>query len=193
MYKRDTATRFLLPNAGDETAGRRGYFSTFPPFLRVLLVTDGTVTRTLEAYFDERIDVQVISHREMASDQSYAGIRVVRGERIIRRKVVLRGRCSRIAYAIAESVIAVERLSGDLQRRLACEPLGIGELIRVSRLETYREVLSVDRARAGEWAGDLAVEESAGVAMRRYVIYIDTKPTMEISEIFPERPFQRRR
>jgi hypothetical protein len=43
-------------------------FPGLSPILRVLLVTDGTVTKTLEAYFGEAIEVDVLEHAERTSE-----------------------------------------------------------------------------------------------------------------------------
>lgn len=191
MFTSNSATLYRLPENGRGTEGRSLDFSALPPFLRVLLITDGTVTRTLQAYFDEPIEIEVISHREMDSPRSYSDIGVAAGEKIIHRKVLLRGRRSRVAYAVAESAIALVRLPLEIQSRLATEALGIGELIRATRLETYREILSLDYTNASEWAGPLAVDAGSRIAMRRYAIHVASRPTIEITEVFPETPFQK--
>lgn len=56
---------------------------TLAPFLRVLLVTEGTVTRSLEAFFLEPIDLEVLTHTADDSEPSYLQIGVACGDRII--------------------------------------------------------------------------------------------------------------
>jgi chorismate-pyruvate lyase len=72
-------------------------FPSLSPILRVLLVTDGTVTRTLEAYFGEAIDVDVLEHAERASESPYPQIDIAVGDRILHRYVRLVGRSTRKA------------------------------------------------------------------------------------------------
>src|SRR5687768_3239840 len=73
--------------------------ASLPSFLRVLLVTDGTVTRTLEAYFGEPITVRVLSHAEVRSERRYPAIDVLPGDSILRRRVILQGGHTRAVYA----------------------------------------------------------------------------------------------
>lgn len=54
-----------------------------PPFLRVLLVTDGTVTRSLAAFFLEPIVLDILTHTAVVSEHSYLQIGVACGDRII--------------------------------------------------------------------------------------------------------------
>lgn len=166
-------------------------FSMLPPFLRVLLVTDGTVTKSLAAYFGEPIRIGVLSHSELASERAYPVLDLLRGDLIILRRVTLNGKRSKTIYALAESVVASARISERLRRELSSERKGIGELIRDSRLETYRDILSIKQSTADELATDLGVKYSARVAIRRYVVCIAGQAAIEIEEVFPESHYQR--
>src|SRR4051812_24511224 len=55
-------------------------FPGLSPILRVLLVTDGTVTKTLEAYFGEAIEVDVLEHAERTSESPYPAIGIAVGD-----------------------------------------------------------------------------------------------------------------
>lgn len=165
-------------------------FSMMPPFLRVLLVTDGTVTKSLEAYFGEPIDVDVLLHVEMKSERPYPAINVMPDDQILRRCVTLRGRLTRAVYAFAESIVVITAVSQKIRAKLIEGRKGIGELLREGGLETYSELLSLRRAEAHEWAHHLALEKSAGVAVRKYVISCAGRASIEIEEVFPESRFQ---
>ena len=164
--------------------------STLPPFLRVLLVTDGTVTKSMEAYFWEPIEIDVLAHSYMSSEREYADIDVVPGDPILRRCVILRGKISRTAYAFAESVMAGNRIPSDMKRKLIEDTQGIGALLRESRKETYRELSRVKRADAGEWAVHLGMDKNAGVLLRDYKIHLDGQAAIQIEEVFPIARFQ---
>jgi long-chain acyl-CoA synthetase len=159
--------------------------ATLPPFLRVLLVTDGTVTKCIEAYFLEPVEVDVLVHAYLTSEREYPVIGVVPGDPILRRCVVLRGQITRSAYAFAESIMACDRVPADMKRKLIEGAKGIGELLRESKKETYRELLRVRQADAGEWAMHLGVEKETGVLIRDYKIHLDGQAAMEIEEVFP--------
>jgi chorismate-pyruvate lyase len=161
-------------------------FASLSPILRVLLVTDGTVTRTLEAYFGEAIEVDVLDHAERTSESPYPQIDSAVGEPILHRYVRLLGRTTRKVYAVAESVAVLEHISQQMRRQLLEEHKGIGELLREGRLETYRELLTAKLSAAGRWAGDLQVAATEQVVSRDYKIYQGGRAVLLIREIFPE-------
>jgi chorismate-pyruvate lyase len=178
----------MNPVAFSDTAGAGAplLLSSLPPFLRVLLVTDGTVTRTLEAYVGEPIEVCVLSHAAVRSERSYPVLGVPSGESILKRRVILKGQHTRTAYALAESVMIVDRLPHEIRYKLMEERQGIGELIRAGKLETYRELLGLRKAQADSWARELAIDKSASVVIRNYMICLGGQVAMEIEEVFPE-------
>lgn len=186
----DARTGFAAPGAATAEPAERIDWSTLPPFLRVLLVTDGTVTKNLEAFFWEPIDVDLLLHAQQSSDRDYAEVGVTRNSPIIRRRIVLRGRITGSAYAFAETIIANEALPADMQSTLVDRKVGIGELLRQRRAETFREIVSVERTTAGQWAAYLGVETSEPVATRTYTIALGGRPCVSIVEVFPEARFR---
>jgi chorismate-pyruvate lyase len=161
-------------------------FPGLSPILRVLLVTDGTVTRTLEAYFGEAIDVDVLEHDERPSESAYPQIDIAAGDRILHRYVRLLGRATRKVYAVAESVAVLEHISQQMRRQLLQEHKGIGEMLREGRLETYRELLTANVTAASQWAEHLHVAATASVVTRDYRIHQGGRAVLLIKEIFPE-------
>ena len=61
-----------------------------PPFLRALLVTDGTVTKILEAYFWEPVEVQTLQQEFVCAERPIDWIRVEPGSRVLIRRARLR-------------------------------------------------------------------------------------------------------
>jgi chorismate-pyruvate lyase len=161
-------------------------FAGLAPILRVLLVTDGTVTQTLEAYFGEGIEIDVLEHAERRSEVAYPPIDIAPGDPILHRYVRLRGKGTRHIYAVAESVAVLDHVSPEMRRRLLEDRKGIGELLREGRLETYRELLTATRTTAGQWAEDLGVPATQSVVTRDYRIYQGGRAALLIQEIFPE-------
>jgi len=186
----DPLTGFRLTSDHSPIADDPFHLSTLPPFLRVLLVTDGTVTKNIEAYFLEPVEVDVLAHAYTTSDRDYPDIEVVPGDPILRRCVILRGRITKSAYAFAESIIAGNRVPSDMKHKLIEGTKGIGELLRESKKETYRELSRVKQAAAGEWAVHLGVEKNAGVLIRDYNIHLDGRAAIQIEEVFPIARFQ---
>jgi chorismate-pyruvate lyase len=181
---------FSIPEDGGGGGLDTADLSTLAPFLRTLLVTDGTVTKNLEAYFWEPIDVELILHVESPSEDDYPEIGVGIGDPILKRRVVLRGHVTHSAYAFCEAVTACDRLAPSVRSRLVEGTEGIGELIREWRWETYRELIEVKRTEAGEWSGYLNVEPTTKVAMRSYSISHEGRPLIQIIEVFPESRFE---
>jgi chorismate-pyruvate lyase len=161
-------------------------FPGLSPILRVLLVTDGTVTKTLEAYFGEGIEVDVLEHAERTSESPYPQIDIAAGDRILHRYVRLLGKVTRKVYAVAESAAVLEHISQRMRHQLVHEHKGIGELLREGRLETYRELLTATLTAAGRWAEHLRIAASASVVTRDYRIYQGGRAVLLIREVFPE-------
>lgn len=154
--------------------GERFDLSQLPPFLRVLLTTDGTVTKSLESYFWEPVSVHcTYQGGEKLSENAFA-IDKHKGEPVLARHVMLQGMHSKRCFVRAESYIAAECLPEQMRTALKEERMGIGELLRDSGLETYRELMAFGMLYEGER------EE----LWRTYRIMLGHKPCMQITERF---------
>jgi chorismate-pyruvate lyase len=166
-------------------------FQKMDPFLRVLLVTDGTVTKFLEAYLWEPISVERCLQEEvfLKHDEPLLGLK--KGESVILRRILLRGVKTGKAYTFAESLIRIQFLESSIQKDLLEGRLGIGELLRDRRLETYREILEFGKEKAGEeLALYLQIKSNEPVYYRRYRISINGLPVILITEKFFEGHFR---
>jgi len=160
----------------EAASGERLQLADLPPFLRALLVTDGTVTKILEAYFWEPVRVDTLEQRLETAAGEVPWIALRAGEACLVRDACLRGHDSGRRFAEAFSLIRVERIPPGFRQRLIDREIGIGVLIRDSGLESYREVLDVGLERLAEEA--LAV-------YRTYRIIIAGEPVILITEYFP--------
>jgi chorismate-pyruvate lyase len=150
-----------------------------PPFLRALLVTDGTVTKILEAYFWEPVAVDTLAQDLTAAGRDIPWLEIAGGDSVLVRQAQLRGTDSGKVYARAFSVIRTERVPAAFRQRLIDREIGIGVLIRDSGLESYREVLEV-----GAPAED-SEDPGGEQVFRTYRIIIDRAPVILITETFP--------
>ena len=158
--------------------------AALPPFLRTLLVTDGTVTKSLEAFYWEPIDVETVSQAVVQAEADIEWLDLRRGEEIIARRVNLRGRTSNVLYTRANSLIRPLLIPEALRVRLMAGALGIGELIRDCGLETYRELLEIGVSGSMPPGGD--AEPAAGPHIHRtYRIVVDGRPAILVTEYFP--------
>jgi chorismate-pyruvate lyase len=151
-----------------------------PPFLRALLVTDGTVTKILEAYFWEPVEVQTVEQDFAVAERPIGWLDVSAGDEVLIRRARLRGTESDTLYADAFSVIRAELIPAVFSQRLIDREIGIGALIRDSGMESYREVLEV-----GVEPSDGGADAASDQVFRTYRIIIGRKPVILITESFP--------
>lgn len=141
--------------------------------MRLLLVTDGTVTKSLEALFN--IPIKVIVQRQepvAAAGYSASGLN---SQQLLVRDVTLVRTDSHQLMAQAHSIIALDLLPADLAAGLLAGQFGIGELIRSQGLDTYRQLTDVGVSRR---------DESLGI-WRRYAICKQGTTLMQVEEWFP--------
>lgn len=158
----------IVTNSRNETL----HMEALPPFLRTLLVTDGTVTKHLEAYFWEQVEVENLGQAETVLEREVPWLEMRAGDAVLQRRVRLHGAESGRVYAHAESLIRLASLPDRLRADLLEGRIGIGELLREKGLETYREILDVGKR------GDDRV-------YRTYRIVINHHPAILITEEFP--------
>lgn len=158
--------------------------ASLPPFLRTLLVTDGTVTKSLEAFYWEPIVIDSVSQKLVAAEAAIHWLDIAVGDEVLGRRVNLRGRFSNSVYARAFSIIRPQLIPDDLRQRLIQGTLGIGELIRDCGIETYRELLEIGSSQALAGFGDEPDTTEAHI-FRTYRIVLNKQPAILVTENFP--------
>jgi chorismate-pyruvate lyase len=175
---------FVRNGAIPRRSGGEVPIDRLPGFLRALLVTDGTVTKMLEAYFWEPVEVQTAEQTFICAERPIGWLEVRPGDEVLIRRARLRGAESGIVYATAFSVIRAELIPEDFRRRLIDREIGIGALIRDSGMESYREVLEVGVEPPPE-PGEIDSDR----VFRTYRIIIERQPVILITENFPLAPY----
>ena len=150
------------------------HMERLPPFLRTLLVADGTVTKSLEAFFWEQVAVENLGQALTQLSQHAPALDLGAGATVLERRVRLIGMESRREFALAHSLIKLEALPTHLRDDLQQGLIGIGELLRERGLETYREILDVGQSDA-----------SGESIYRTYRIVIQHQAAIMITETFP--------
>lgn len=148
-----------------------------PPILRTLLVTDGTVTKLLEAYFWEPVEVVTQKLEVVHLAHSLPWLCAARTEEVLLRDVQLRGAHSGRCYATAFSVVRLAVFEPQLVQALRQGEIGLGVLIRDSGLESYRELLELT-------ALPSTVPNGSYELQRCYRIIASGTPAILISECF---------
>lgn len=172
----------------DHIQGSSGHWfdmGGLPPFLRTLLVTDGTVTKSLEAYFWEPVDVTPLTQNKITLQEPVEGLAVASGDTALRREVSLMGCQSGRRYASARSFLALNQLPNELAEAMVTGEIGIGELLREKGVETYREIISVDFIERGKSNDALLVPFEDDLVSRSYRIRVGGAPAIVVTEYFP--------
>ncbi|WP_394203558.1 chorismate--pyruvate lyase family protein [Marinagarivorans algicola] len=174
-----------------------------PAIIRVLLATDGTVTKSLESYFWEPIRVRCLKQQCLerqrtlqSTDESGPEIEIEKiqdpegctsesiwraGDELWSRDVYLEGRHSQKRYVEASSIVCFSILPNSVRQGLLAGELGIGEIIRMLGLETYRRIVSL-----GQQPKAPAPPTSV---WRVYHLYYKGRILMEIKEEFNLKAF----
>ncbi len=153
------------------------------PFLRGLLFTDGTVTRTLEVETLSRVAVSVIGQVRIGLAAAAAEqLEAARGEEVVRRRVTI-GPADGPAAIWAESHIVPERLPAEFLAELEGSRDGIGGSLRRTELESRREMLWYGLDSPPEWTF-VAPRAPSPVLTRLYRVIAGGRPALLISESF---------
>ena len=172
----------MFPPGFSETPARHTVnLLEVPPFLRMILVADGTVTKLLEAFFLTPIQIRIIAQDVTDADPFETGA----SEQVLSRAVVLDNAALGQTYGYATSFTVLRSLGPELREALLTGRIGIGALLRQQRMETFREHVSIRTREAGDSAGPLQISSGAPVVERTYRIFTNRKPLVQICEVFP--------
>jgi chorismate-pyruvate lyase len=152
---------------------------------RALLVIDGTVTKFLEAWALEPVDVVRLEQEQLELATAEPWLELPAASPVIRRRVVLQGRRTAQFFAWADSLICAERLPLAMSAALAHDEGGLGRILLDSAVETRRECLWYGRERPAERPAAIARLWSGEFLMRTYRVIAAGRPIMLITERFP--------
>lgn len=163
--------------------------SSLSTFQRILLTTNGTVTDILEAYLFEQIQLVKLYENLGELDHDIPKFQVKKGDKVIQREVLLRGKISRKNFIHANSVILVENLDERFKNQLLNTKTPIGKLWFEQRFEAFKEIIDSGKHPAQESSNYFSIESEDAMLFRTYCVYSQGKPTMIITEKFPESYF----
>ena len=171
----------LITNCKAETFD----FEALPPFLRTLIVTDGTVTKSLEAYFWEPVMVENLWQETAEVHDAVGWLGMKPGDVALLRDVRLKGGETGCVYAYATSLLRLEALPHQVREDLLAGRIGIGEILRERRLETYREILDIGRETDAPPDEVFDAGQNGEWVYRTYRVVLSHEPAMLITEKFP--------
>jgi chorismate-pyruvate lyase len=155
------------------------------PFQRVLLVVDGTVTKFIEAFTMEAVQVVQVAQSTRGLPADHHWLAAPAGTEVIAREVLLQGRLSGRTYAYAASLIVPGRVPADFLDRLATDSRGIGGALLGGRVESMREILWYGRERPQALPAALSTLTGRDLLSRTYRVVVGGQPLMMINEKFP--------
>jgi chorismate-pyruvate lyase len=154
------------------------------PFLRGLLFTDGTVTRTLEVKTLSRVSVEVVDQIETTvAGQTANHLRVPSNTEAVRRRVLIGTQASTEPVIWAESHLLPSRLPPRFLGVLRGAPDGIGQSLQQVELESWRDLLWFGLDSRPRW-GDGDTRTPSPVITRVYRVITGSRPALLISESF---------
>jgi chorismate-pyruvate lyase len=152
------------------------------PFLRALLFTDGTVTRSLEARTLAPVTVRPLEQVTVSAPADAAScLEVAAGAECVRRRVSMQIAGTPVAIW-AESFLLVDRLPAHFVERIGASTTGIGGSLQQLKLESWHELLHFGLGAPPDW-----VEHETPLPLaltRRYRICTASRPALLISETF---------
>ena len=158
-------------------------------FQRGLLVTDGTVTRFIEAYTLTPVEVTLLQQKKQTLSSEHTWLQLPASETVISRQVILQTHSSEesspIIHTYADSLIVPKRLPQPLLDGLESEEQGLGGLLRHSGIETRRELLWCGLEILSDLPSAISHFEGKKFITRAYRVFANQEPLMLINEKFP--------
>jgi chorismate-pyruvate lyase len=108
---------------------------------------------------------------------------------VLRRTVLLQGADSGRNFLYASSFMVPERLPQPVIDGLLRTDTPVGTLLMQDRVETFREVLSVEREPAASCAAHFGIDPGDDMVSRTYRVCARQRPIMLITEKFPATTF----
>lgn len=180
---------FLQESIINTEAGLALDLTELPAFLRTLLVTDGTVTKSLEAWFWENVKIKTVSNYLEVLQDELVGLEVKSGDQVLHREVLLKGVQSNNVYACARSTVSLKHLPEEIGIALEKGEIGIGELLREKGVETYRDIFNInyfiDYPKNDSLIALLQTPIQTEVLSRSYRIRVNGHPAIIVTEFFP--------
>lgn len=159
--------------------------------LRILIATNGTLTRILTVVADEEIVVQIIKQQIHHVAPKTPKLGKLPSGRVLQRHILLKGRRSGKPFVAAESFIAIDLLPPAIIASLTTTDRPIGEVMAASCLDTFKEAPKVW---IGELPGWLALDgyqnSRTRTVARRYCIITGGQPVIIITEYFLQNAFR---
>lgn len=155
------------------------------PMQRILLTTDGTLTKILEAYLLEKIQLIKLSERLMITTHAIPQLEIGRGSPVLWRRILLQGKTSGRNFVYAEAMLVLDRLTHQFRQELIKSQTSLGNLLLKHRMETFKELLDSSKEPSGKLADYFQIDRQDPLLSRTYRLFCNQHPAMMITEKFP--------
>ena len=159
--------------------------------LRILIASNGTLTRILGIVADDEIVVQIVEQQLHDEAPRIPGLEQLPSGRVLQRRILLKGRSSGHSFVAAESLVAVDLLPRAITTSLTTTDRPIGEIMAASSLETFKEAAEVWIGQPPDWLVLAGCRNSESkIVARRYRVIAGGQPTIIITEYFLRDAFE---
>jgi chorismate lyase len=159
--------------------------------LRILIASNGTLTRILGIVANDEIVLQIVEQQVHGIAPRIPGLEQLPSGRVLQRQILLKGRSSGHAFVAAESLIAIDLLPPAITTSLTKTERPIGEVIAASCLETFKEAAKVWIGQPPGWLAHAGYQNSEPrIVARRYRMITGGQPVIMITEYFLRNVFQ---
>jgi chorismate--pyruvate lyase len=178
---RDTMQRFLSDDEVDKLNRE----------LRILIATNGTLTRILGVVTNDEIVLEIIDQQIRDIAPKLPEVEQIPSGRVLQRHILLKGRSSGNPFVAAESLIAIDQLPPAIVTSLTKTEHPIGEVIAASCLETFKEAAKVWVGPPPGWLAVAGYQNAEPrIVARRYRVISEGQPVMIITEYFLRNAFR---
>lgn len=159
------------------------------PLQRIILISNGTLTKLLENLISEQLMVVKLHETVTNCPAAIPYLDLPADHPIISRRICLQGQETGTNWLYAESIIVHERLPDQFRKELLESKIPIGKLWTKHRVETFKELLPPFEEPAGELAEYFNVTSDYRLLGRTYRVFSNQRPIMMLTEKFPENYF----
>lgn len=159
-------------------------YVSLSPMQKILLTTDGSITRIFEALTGEKVSVSTEEQRVIPAEGNIAKtLHIDPGDDVNFRVVYLKN--SKGVLAHATSYAPLKRIEEGFKDRIMKADISIGKIMAELKIEARREIVSCAVVHADKRLADLfKVPESSTLLKRNYNIIHKNAVLLNITEIF---------
>lgn len=161
------------------------------PVQKILLGTDGSVTKMLEVITGSPVGVTTRVQEIIGADRRIAEeLQIDPGDPVNYRVVELKNNDSTEVLVYAVSYTPVNRLDPEVKADFMMADIPIGKIMQKHKMETRREIIDAEVLRADtRFSRTFGIFKDEAILSRDYRIIHHDRPIIKINEIFPYNRF----